>query len=213
MNASAVRRLVVLTPKCMWEVWLFSCFEHKWDIDARCRRAKFQLFGLSSNTEHTLPDFIAYLNAWVVNSSYQLSLRICRVGHYNWLKIVRSVSHLIGREMACPSIAQVPCACLTMLNLTHVQNHLGFFLLSWEEWGTLFPLCVGFLFSFQSDWSLQFYLDNSVVPTWVLYFCITSVPYLCRNLLAWEEFIYFGTHLRHWVQLFCLAKMKWDLMQ
>lgn len=37
-----------------------------------------------------------------------------------------TVSHLIGREMACPSITWVPCTCLTMLNLTHVQNHLGF---------------------------------------------------------------------------------------
>lgn len=128
--------------------------------------------------------------------------------------------------MACPSITQVVCAPLTMLNLTNVQNHLGF-----KWWGkgvVFFGWFVSFFFfpSFLRrvrDFVLWlvfscflvrlmfaiFILRTLWLSTWILHICLTFIPYLSRNLLM-ENLSVFQKLCKAPDLAFFGSKMKWS---
>lgn len=128
--------------------------------------------------------------------------------------------------MACPSITQVVCAPLTMLNLTNVQNHLGF--KWWGKGGSVFWL-VCFFFFFPSflrrvrDFVLWlvfscflvrlmfaiFILRTLWLSTWILHICLTFIPYLSRNLLM-ENLSVFQKLCKALGLAFFGSKMKWS---
>lgn len=147
-----MRRMVVLINAR--EVYL-SGFKHKWAIDAQYRRTTLHLFGLARYVLSS-KDLIAYVSAWAINYSFHLLLRICRLSNSS-LKISFPFERVRKGTSKHP---QVPCAPLTVLNMTNVQNHLGF--KWWEEgcwgfWLCFFPyflrrvretFCCGCFFSF-----------------------------------------------------------------
>lgn len=108
--------------------------------------------------------------------------------------------------------------CLTMLNLTNVQNHLDFkwcifFFFPEKSEGHCFHhvwvFCFSFVFFLVSTEVCNFYPENSVVfhmGTSPLYYLHT---YLCSNILTWEEFIYISEFI--WGKGFSVfAEQKWN---